>query len=506
MITQRIIKWTILLTLTLISTLISAQNLVVNGDLEGTDLNYFRVNDFPDGICRDLQEPRIITDDSLNHFIVVTTNNKYPTTLSSYSHLFITLDKPLNKGTRVFLSMKIKADQDLAIGIGMQSTPDNHIAYDHSISVTTEWKTYTTVLYISNDTVPTIAFDLSIGDGKEINVCFDDFFIQDDISYSDSWRTAKDFLVQKGIQSPDLSGRFSTNTFYAFTDFEKNCFVIVASKQYVQYLDNPILAYGIDEPFKFHYGAGIEILQVILDQYDSQLQYLYDNCKEYSYSFDSIYEPQPEGVAPLLDTIAYDQSEPYNKFFPYDSIDGKEEKCVAGCGPIAMAQVLIYYNYPVTPTGTVSFSTKSGKEYTVNLEQYPVKWDGTEDDIANLVFDCAASTSAKMSPQGTSAQLNNIEYALNNYWNYNGSVINNGHKERLHSIYNELDKKRPIILSGGNHAYICDGYDNDYLHYNFGWGGSYNGYYRMIIIPEVIGQGMAHISGGILIGIAPKCQ
>lgn len=496
----------------LIITSVSAQNLVVNGNLEGSKLNSFRVNDFPGGIRSELQEPRIVTDDSLNHFIVVTTNNKYPTTLNSYSNLFLTLNRALNKYSRVILSMKIKADQDLSIGIEMQSTPGNSISYVHSFSATTEWKTYTDTLYVYHDNVQTIAFDFSLGDGKKIDLYFDDFFIEDVISFTDSWRTAKVFLEQKGVQSLNLSCRFSTDTFHAFTDYKNKSFVIVASKKYVQCLDNPILAYGIDESSIWDAESGFinkddNVMKVILSQYERQLEHLYNNNIEYSYRFDSIYEPKPEGVSPLLGTIAYNQRAPYNKLFPYDSIYGKVEKCLAGCGPIAVAQVLSYYKYPVTPAGTVTFSTKSGKEYTVNLEQYPVKWDGTEDDVANLVFDCAASMSLKMGPEGTRSSIRNIKSALNMYWAFNSREINTGYKERLQSIYNELDNKRPVILSGGNHLYVCDGYDNDYLHYNFGWSGLNNGYYRIIIItPDVFNNGLIHMVGGTLVGIEPQKQ
>ncbi|MEA3446592.1 MAG: CUB domain-containing protein, partial [Bacteroidota bacterium] len=48
-------------------------------------------------------------------------------------------------------------------------------------------------------------------------------------------------------------------------------------------------------------------------------------------------------------------------------------------------------------------------------------------------------------------------------------------------IKNEIDNNRPTIYVGysnaGGHAWNCDGYQNDYFHMNWGWGGSYNGYF-----------------------------
>ncbi|OQX95737.1 hypothetical protein B6I21_03910, partial [candidate division KSB1 bacterium 4572_119] len=48
-------------------------------------------------------------------------------------------------------------------------------------------------------------------------------------------------------------------------------------------------------------------------------------------------------------------------------------------------------------------------------------------------------------------------------------------------LKNELDHLRPMYVSGhgsGGHAFVCDGYDSeDFFHFNWGWGGLYNGYY-----------------------------
>ncbi len=47
-----------------------------------------------------------------------------------------------------------------------------------------------------------------------------------------------------------------------------------------------------------------------------------------------------------------------------------------------------------------------------------------------------------------------------------------------------LDQKIPMYYAGwsvpdtNGHAFVCDGYQgNDYFHFNWGWGGSYDGYF-----------------------------
>lgn len=53
-------------------------------------------------------------------------------------------------------------------------------------------------------------------------------------------------------------------------------------------------------------------------------------------------------------------------------------------------------------------------------------------------------------------------------------------------IYNELLQGRPVMVagwttSGGGHTFVIDGYDatNDLYHVNWGWGGSYDGWFAM---------------------------
>ena len=48
----------------------------------------------------------------------------------------------------------------------------------------------------------------------------------------------------------------------------------------------------------------------------------------------------------------------------------------------------------------------------------------------------------------------------------------------------ELDKQHPILYGGasdaGGHSFICDGYDNaNYFHFNWGWSGDNDGFYRL---------------------------
>lgn len=61
-------------------------------------------------------------------------------------------------------------------------------------------------------------------------------------------------------------------------------------------------------------------------------------------------------------------------------------------------------------------------------------------------------------------------------------------------LYQQLSQKLPLIYSGCSayglgHAFVCDGYDgNGYFHFNWGWSGSYDGYFALhYLVPDGVG-------------------
>lgn len=55
--------------------------------------------------------------------------------------------------------------------------------------------------------------------------------------------------------------------------------------------------------------------------------------------------------------------------------------------------------------------------------------------------------------------------------------------------------------SGSSHIFVCDGYNQDFLHYNFGWEGDCNGWYRAIVIPSMNDSQLPFTS--MIAGISP---
>ena len=79
-------------------------------------------------------------------------------------------------------------------------------------------------------------------------------------------------------------------------------------------------------------------------------------------------------------------------------------------------------------------------------------------------------------------------YAMRNYFlfkNTMSQIFPEDYSDEVYKalIHEDLDSNKPIIYVGysndGGHAWNIDGYDGDYFHCNWGWGGYQNGYFLL---------------------------
>ena len=213
-----------------------------------------------------------------------------------------------------------------------------------------------------------------------------------------------------------------------------------------------------------------------------------------------------KAVAPLVQT-KWNQRPYYNDQCPYDY--NSNTRTVTGCVATAMAQVMKYWNYPAHGLGSHSYVPSSHPEYgtlyvdfsTANYQwsEMPNIVSSANNAVATLMYHCGVSVDMMYGipgapDYGSAAYI--IDYggnracaekALKTYFDYKSSL--HGVKKNDYSdaqwielIKNELDNARPMIYGGfstsGGHAFVCDGYNaNNYFHFNWGWGGSYNDYF-----------------------------
>src|SRR5690606_15418758 len=99
--------------------------------------------------------------------------------------------------------------------------------------------------------------------------------------------------------------------------------------------------------------------------------------------------------------------------------------------------------------------------------------------VATLMYHCGVSVDMQYSPEVSGAWVieahspttdHNSEYAMKNYFGYDPSMqgvfrSNYNESQWINLLKTELDASRPILYagfgSGGGHAFVCDGYDNN---------------------------------------------
>lgn len=292
---------------------------------------------------------------------------------------------------------------------------------------------------------------------------------------------------------------------YIFNDTLNNSFVIVAGDD----ASYPILGYSKESVFKTKIiGSNVEKW---IDGYKKEIRYL---IKEKLLPTDEIKNEwyfllegptrslvNIEVVAPLLKT-KWNQSPYYNALCPYDY--SLAARSVTGCVATAMAQVMKYWNHPSKGVGLHSYVHPKYGTLSANFSITNYNWSNmpnlvtsSNNDVATLMYHCGVSVDMDYSPSGSGAwtisqyspNQNCSEYAFKNYFDYSSSskgLARNDYSEStwISMLKSDLDYGRPIIYtgqgSGGGHAFVCDGYDaSNYFHFNWGWGGLYDGYFKV---------------------------
>ena len=175
-----------------------------------------------------------------------------------------------------------------------------------------------------------------------------------------------------------------------------------------------------------------------------------------------------------------------------------------GCVATASAQIMYYYQWPQDMTTSVPGYTLPGAQANTSEALPPIQfqWDkmktsytfndpSTEavNAVADLMLYCGYAALMNYGIDGSGTYTNNIAEGMSEYFGYNPdtwqylSRNNYSIEDWDQMIYNELAHGRPLIYDGsfdGGHAFICDGYDGAGMyHFNWGWGGWANGFFKL---------------------------
>ena len=261
---------------------------------------------------------------------------------------------------------------------------------------------------------------------------------------------------------------------------------------FIIYIENPnmnILGYSFENTFSINRIP--ENLKFKLNQYSMQLNYI---------GLNEIQTSSNRDVDPLI-TAQWDQGPPFNGMCPTGPPGTSTGPAIVGCVAVGMAQVMNYWQYP--PIGVGNISYYDSNYGTIEVDFSNAFYDYTDmsdtygnEEVQELLFHCGASVEMDYGPDGSGAAggpFSPSDYpsafsALQEHFGYQSSMQflekNNYSDEVWFAlIKEELDNGRPVIYdacaSVGCHTWNVDGYQGDYIHCNWGWGGDSNGYYLL---------------------------
>ncbi|MBW6460244.1 MAG: C10 family peptidase [Bacteroidales bacterium] len=198
-------------------------------------------------------------------------------------------------------------------------------------------------------------------------------------------------------------------------------------------------------------------------------------------------------VPPLL-TSTWNQGIYYNELCPADPA-GPGGRCYAGCVATAMGQVMNYFRWPDTGTGSYTYECPPYGTLSADFGNSTYHWDLMETSlshsntyVAEVLYHLGVSVDMVYGPDGSGMYNHKAAYSLRTYFKYSPEtqyVFRDSTTMDWDSLLvSHLDQRIPMYYAGWSephiygHAFVCDGYQGTgYYHFNWGWGGSYDGYF-----------------------------
>lgn len=340
---------------------------------------------------------------------------------------------------------------------------------------------------------------------------------------------ARDFFYSKGSRVSAAgatighyvtnSSRSATDTVLSVVNFaDGQGFVILTDKTdspeilavsdegtlNLENIDNPSLKLFVDNAVENLQGRSGDIIE----RPQKPLMYIIED------TYDTIYN-----IEPMIKVRWGQDKSPYNLYCPI--INGK--RTPAGCGPIAVAQVMTHYQYPQSFVWDVNGAasnialdwTEINKHITSGVGAFPPVCtannpNATHDVIGKLVRQIGKKMNAEYTVSGTTTSFDKAQTALNQY-GYT-TTISNVSNNASNIMFDGSSiwivcATDPVKDSVYGHVFVVDGrkyikrhylgyivdpnvtppvireivQDSisyfDYVHINWGWDGTSNGYF-----------------------------
>lgn len=200
-----------------------------------------------------------------------------------------------------------------------------------------------------------------------------------------------------------------------------------------------------------------------------------------------------------LETASWGQGYPFNEQC-WTSYNGTIH-AKTGCVATAYAIVLRYHCYPTKGTENILYNCQAPIYVEMTDRNYdwsnmPLVYDGNWNEtqiyeVSKLMAHLAHANFSSFGSGATTANEERETARLNRYFNYPkmaASYQRDYTQEQWETMIKEsLDNGCPVPYAANNsgtgdtrHMFVIDGYtDNGYFHFNFGWNGSGNGWFKL---------------------------
>ena len=329
-------------------------------------------------------------------------------------------------------------------------------------------------------------------------------FVQyEQMAKSDCKAPADESVLSVAYRMPSQVQK-NTNNVYVVNIGDDQGFVIVSGESGTE-----VEVLGYCDHGSFNYADAPVQLQDLLNEYSVGIDSLRNNptlASDKSGSKDVLddlgYYPSYLGdmiVEPLIKS-KWNQHSPYNSYTP--------NQCYTGCVPTAVAQVMRFWRWPEVTKDSVYERNEEGVmlQEKVDFSGRTYDWDNMLDDYEHgYTWEQADAVAKLMADVGKAM---GTSYCLSNgspTYFYSESLVRNfGYEPGVQTITGttaadvrealktELDNGHPVLYvgyptEGDGHALVCDGYTaNNYFHFNYGWGGQTDGFYRLSSVPSFV--------------------
>lgn len=269
---------------------------------------------------------------------------------------------------------------------------------------------------------------------------------------------------------------------------------------------------GYSDKGDFDFDNMPPAMKAFLEDYAREIDFNLKYKAEELATTASLFDPGWDPVEPLMAT-KWNQDAPYNNQCP--TVSGVHT--YTGCVATSMAQVMKYHEWPDVGVGSHSYTWNS-QTLSINFSNIQFDWDNMLNEyydnsytatqanaVAQLMKAVGYSVDMGYGTNASGAISSKQGDALVKYFKYSKAVrylqrdiCSSTEFEKI--IYDNLKEGLPVLYSGhspeGGHSFVCDGYSGKhYFHFNWGWGGSSDGYFYLARL-NPSDQGIGSSEGG----------